>query len=307
MRALHYSQFGSADVFEVGEVPDPHRGPDTLVVQVKAAGLNPVDWKIRQGYLQGAVDVHFPAVPGWDVSGVVVQAGLDTPEFAVGDEVFAYARADVVHGGTVAELAAVPVRTAALKPRNLSHEQAAAVPLAGLTALQALRRAGVGEGDTVLIHGGAGGVGTFGIQLARLAGARVVATASAANHEFLEGLGATAISYGEGLAQRALEASPDGYSKILDFAGGASLDVTHEVLAQGGTVASIADARAKTEFGGHYVWVRPSSSDLEHLAGLLNAGKLTVEVAEVFDLDHSIDAYRLLEGGHVRGKVVVRV
>lgn len=307
MRALTYSSFGSSDVFALADIPEPHRGPDTLVVEVKAAGLNPVDWKVRQGYLQGMIDVHFPAVPGWDVAGVVVATGLDTPEFAVGDEVYAYARADVVQGGTLAQKVAVPVRTAAHKPRSLSFEQAAAVPLAGLTALQSVHRTGVTSGQDVLIHGGAGGVGSFGIQLAVLAGARVVATASEANHDFLRGLGAVPTTYGDGLAERALELTPGAYDVVLDFAGGASLDATSAVLKPGGKVLSIADPRALTEFGGQYAWVRPSATDLAELGSLFDQGKLTVEVAQVFELDDAVAAYRLLEGGHVRGKVVVRV
>lgn len=307
MRALTYASFGTSDVFALADVPEPHRGPDTLVVEVKAAGLNPVDWKIRQGYLQGLIDVQLPAVPGWDVAGVVVATGLDTPEFKVGDEVFAYARADVVHGGTIAEKVAVPVRTAALKPASLSFEEAAAVPLAGLTAFQSVRHAAVGAGETVLIHGGAGGVGAFGIQLAALAGARVVATASEGNHDFLRSLGAEPTTYGEGLAERARDLAPEGYDVVLDFAGGASLDSTAAVLKPGGRVVSIADARAATEFGGRNLWVRPSTADLTELAGLFDAGKLRVEIAQVFELDRAVDAYRLLEGGHVRGKVVVRV
>src|SRR5918997_5810216 len=165
MRAITYSRFGDPDVLELTDQPDPHVGPDTVVVRVRAASVNPVDWKIRQGHLQGLIDATFPVVPGWDVAGVVEQVGLDTPEFEVGDEVYGYVRKDVVGGGTTAELVAAPVRTLARKPSSLSWEEAAAVPLAGLTAYQTLRRLGVTEGDTVLIHNAAGGVGAFGVQI----------------------------------------------------------------------------------------------------------------------------------------------
>ena len=176
MKALHYDGFGGLDQLSVGELPDPHIGPDTLLVKVVAAGINPVDYKVREGYLEGLIDTVFPVVPGWDVAGVVVSPGLDTPEFAAGDEVLAYARADVVHGGTLAELVAVPVRAAAHKPASVSFEDAAALPLAGLTALQSVRRSGLKAGDAVLVHAAAGGVGSFATQLAVLAGARVVGT-----------------------------------------------------------------------------------------------------------------------------------
>jgi NADPH2:quinone reductase len=201
---------------------------------------------------------------------------------------------------------AIPVRALAHKPRSISFEQAAAVPLTGLTALQSVRRAGVAAGDRVLIHGGAGGVGSFGVQLAVLAGATVVATASAVNHSYLESLGATPIEYGDGLVERSLDASPAGYDVILDFAGGASLDGTRQLLRDGGRVVSIADARA-VEFGGVNLWVRPDAAGLAELAELIDAGRLRVEVAQVFELADAADAYRALQGGHVRGKIVVRV
>lgn len=307
VRAITYAEYGSADVLTLSDIPEPHIGPDTLVIEVRAAGINPVDYKVREGYLDTILDTHFPAVPGWDVAGVVLKTGLDTPEFAVGDEVYAYARLDALMGGTLAEQAAVPVRALAHKPASVSFEEAATVPLTGLTALQAVRRAGVRTGDRVLIHGGAGGVGSFGVQLAALEGASVVATASERNHDYLRDLGATPIEYGDGLAARALEASPGGYDVILDFAGGASLDATARVLRDGGRVVSIADARARTEFGGQHMWVRPDAAGLAELAGLIDAGTLRVEVAQVFDLEHTADAYRALESGHTRGKIVVRV
>lgn len=305
MRAITYAQFGSGDVFEMSEIPAPHVTPDAVVVEVKAASLNPVDFKVREGYLAGLIDTHFPVIPGWDVAGVVTQVGLDTPEFQVGDEVFAYARKDSIGAGTIAEFVSVPVRTAALKPKSIGFEQAAAVPLAGLTALQSARRAGVAPGQAVLIHGGAGGVGSFAVQLAVMAGATVVATASAKNHDYLRDLGAIPIEYGEGLAARALELGPGGYDVILDYAGGASLDDTAALLKIGGTVASVADPRARDEFGGIYAWVRPDSADLAELARLIDAGKLKVEVAQTFPMADTRAAYAELEGGHVRGKIIV--
>ncbi|WP_377103519.1 NADP-dependent oxidoreductase [Propionicimonas sp. T2.31MG-18] len=305
MRALHYNEFGGPGVMTVGEVPDPHIGPDTMLVKVLAAGINPVDYKVREGYLAGLIDTIFPAVPGWDVAGVVVRPGLDTPEFVAGDEVLAYARADVVHSGTLAELVAVPVRTATRKPATVSFEDAAALPLTGLTALQSIRRSGLREGDTVLVHAAAGGVGAFATQLAVLAGARVVGTAGPANHEFLRSLGAEPVAYGEGLVAAARAVAPDGFDVVLDCVGGAALDVTPDLLRPGGSVVSIADGRAASEFGGQYVWVRPDRDDLAELAGLVADGRLRVHVSAVYDLEHAVDAYRALESGHTRGKIVV--
>jgi NADPH2:quinone reductase len=307
MRAITYAKFGGADVLELTEQPDPHIGPDTLLVRVKAASVNPVDWKVREGYLEGLIDTVFPAVPGWDVAGVVEQVGLDTPEFQVGDEVYGYVRKDTVQGGTFAELVAAPVRTLARKPASLSFEEAAAVPLAGLTAYQAIRRAGVREGQTVLVHAAAGGVGAFAVQLAKVLGARVIGTASEGNHEFLRALGAEPVTYGDGLTDRVRALAPDGVDVALDFAGGESVAASAQVLAGDGTIASITDATARTEHGGHYVWVRPSTADLDALTALFDAGRLSVEIARVFDLADAADAHRASETGHIRGKVVVRV
>ena len=306
MRALLYDQFGGNEKFRVGAVSDPLVGPDSILVRVVAAGLNPVDYKVREGYLQQLMPTVFPVVPGWDVAGVVVRTGLDAPEFAVGDEVLAYARKDFVHGGTLAEFVEVPVRTAAHKPPGLGFEEAAALPLTGLTALQTVRRSGLGEGSTVLVHAAAGGVGSFATQLAVMAGARVVGTAREANHDYLRTLGAEPVSYGDDLVVAARALVPEGYDVILDYAGGQAIDTVPDLLRPGGSVVSIADGRV-TGLGGIYAWVRPSRSDLAELAALAAAGRLTVTVSEVFDLDNAAEAYRSLEGGHTRGKIVVRI
>jgi NADPH2:quinone reductase len=305
MRAITYSEFGDASVLALSEVSEPNPGPDEVIVEVRAVGLNPVDWKARQGYLEPMIGSIFPVTPGWDVAGVVTRLGADTPEFAIGDEVFAYARKDVLRSGTLAEKVAVPVRALARKPASATFEEAAAVPLTGLTALRSVRRANVGEGDTVLIHGGSGGVGSFAIQLAALAGAAVTATASTRNHEYLSQLGATPIEYGDGLVERALAAQPGGYSVVLDFAGGGALASTPALLREGGRVVSIAEGKAAVELGGSVVWVRPDSEGLAELAALIDAGKLRVEVAGVYPLERTAEAYRELEAGHVRGKLVV--
>lgn len=307
MKALTYSSFGSADVFELKEIPDPHPGSDSVLVQVKAASVNPVDYKAREGHLRGVIDTVFPAVPGWDVAGVVVRPGLDTPEYKVGDEILAYARKDVISGGTLAELVEVPVRTAAPKPAGLSFEQAAALPLTGLTALQTVRRAGVSAGQTVLVHAAAGGVGSFAVQLAALAGARVVGTASERNHEYLRSLGAEPVAYGDGLVEAAKALVPDGFDVILDYVGGEAMETVPALLREAGTVASIIDPRARDVYGGQYAWVRPDSEQLAELAQLAAEGALKVEIADVYELDQAAEAYRRLEGGHVRGKLVVRV
>ncbi|HET8600189.1 MAG TPA: NADP-dependent oxidoreductase [Segeticoccus sp.] len=305
MKAMTYTEYGDPDVLELTDRPDPKVAPAEVLIRVKSAAVNPVDWKVMSGGLDPMLEAVFPVVPGWDVSGVVQRVGLDTPEFQPGDEVIAYARKDVVHGGTFAELVSAPVRTVARKPASLDWHQAAGLPLAGLTAYQLLSRLGTGEGDTVLVHNASGGVGSFAVQVAQSMGARVIGTASQRNHDYLRSLGAEPVEYGEGLPDRVRRLAPEGVDVVVDFVGGV-LEQTRAVLREGGRHGSIAD-RSVTEAGGLYLWVRPDAQDLTQLADLADAGKLSVEVAEVFPLEKAADAFRLSQQGHVRGKVAVQV
>lgn len=305
MRAAFYTEYGGPEVVQVGELPDPKVGPSEVLVRVRSTSVNPVDWKLATGGLDALMETVFPVVPGWDVAGVVERVGLDTPEFAVGDEVFAYARKDFVHGGTYAELVTVPVRALARKPAALSWDQAAAVPLAGLTAFQLLTRLGCGPGDTVLVHAAAGGVGTLAVQIARSLGARVIGTASEGNHPFVAELGGEPVEYGDGLAGRVRALAPGGVDVVVDLVGG-MLDVTTAVLAPGGRHGSIAD-HSVGQAGGLYAWVRPSAGDLTELARLVDDGALQVQVAEAFDLADAADAWRMSKAGHTRGKIAIRV
>ena len=302
---MAYDAYGSDDVLALRELPDPKVGPGEVRIRVRRAGVNPVDWKVMSGGLDGLMDAVFPVVPGWDVAGVVEAVGIDSPEFEVGDEVVAYARKDVVHGGTFAELVTMSVRGVALKSSAMSWDEAGGLPLAGLTALQTLDRLVVSASDTVLIHGGAGGVGALAVQIAKARGARVLATASPANHEFLSDLGATPVAYGDGAAERIREIAPDGVDVVADFVGGV-LDVTTAVLAPGGRHASIADASV-LEAGGSWFWVRPSAEGLAELGRLAEAGQLTVPVAEVLPLEQLAQAFARSREGHVRGKLVLAV
>ncbi|MEO6703044.1 MAG: NADP-dependent oxidoreductase [Jatrophihabitantaceae bacterium] len=305
MKAISYDQYGDPDVLTLCERPKPKLAPGEVLIRVRSASVNPVDWKVMAGGLDALMEVVFPVIPGWDVSGVVEAVGLDTPEFSPGDEVISYARKDYVHGGTFAEYVAVPARSVARKPASLDWNQAAGLPLAGLTAYQLLTRLGLSRGETVLIHGGAGGVGLLGIQIARSRGARVIATASPANHDFLAALGAEPVAYGDGLADRVRALAPDGVDVVADFVGGV-LEVTRAVLSDNGRHASIADPEVGSA-GGSQVWVRPIGSDLQKLADLADAGQLSVTVAETFELADAAKAFRLSQQGHVRGKIAISV
>ncbi|GHC79104.1 NADP-dependent oxidoreductase [Streptomyces flavofungini] len=307
MKAISYRAYGGPEVLEYGDVRDPKVGPDTVLVKVRAAALNPVDYKCREGYLDAALDPVFPVIPAWDVAGVVVQPGVAAPEFAVGDEVIGYVREDFLSRGTLAEYVAAPVRTLARKPRNLSFEEAAGLPLAGLTAYQVITKAlAVTAGDVVLVHAAAGGVGAFAVQLARHAGARVIGTASERNHAFLRELGAEPVTYGDGLAERVRALAPEGVDAAFDTIGGDTLKLSADLLAPGGRLASIADGSV-IALGGQYCFVRPDPADLTRLTELVEQDVLTVHVQETFPLEQAADAFRLIEEGRTRGKIVVRV
>ncbi|MDD9376006.1 NADP-dependent oxidoreductase [Streptomyces sp. ZAF1911] len=305
MRAMTYDTYGGVEVLSENRIPVPKVGPGEVLVRVRCASVNPVDWKIMAGGLDGLMDVVYPVVPGWDVAGTVEYVGIDTPEFTTGDEVVAYARKDYVHGGTFAEFVTVPVRALAPKPASLTWQQAAGLPLAGLTAYQLLTRLDTGKEDTVLVHGAAGGVGSLGVQIARALGARVIGTASARNHDRLRELGCEPVEYGDGLAERVRALAPDGVTVVADFVGGV-LDTTRAVLAEGGRHASIAD-HTVLGAGGQWMWVRPVGADLAELGRLADAGQLTVTVAETFPLAELAAAFELSREGHTAGKIVLEV
>ncbi len=306
MRATYLESFGAPhDVIVVGERPDPLLGPDGVLVEMRAASVNPVDWKIVGGGLQGAFPHHFPLIPGWDVAGVVRAVGPAVTQVAPGDRVLAYDREDHVQNGTYAELTTVPERAVAKIPDGVDDVTAGALPLAGLTALQLVEATGVSAGDTVLVHAAAGGVGQFAVQLARLRGATVIGTASERNHEHLQTLGATPVAYGDGLVERVRAIAPAGVDVVLDFVGGEALAATPELLAPDGRVGSIVDAATVTELGGHYVFVRGIGTQLQELVDLVAAGDLVVDVAQTFTLDRTADALAASAEGHVRGKIVI--
>lgn len=303
MQAMTYAQYGGTEVLEQTRRPTPKVAPGAVLIRVKAAGVNPVDWKLMSGGLDGLLDVNFPVIPGWDVAGVVEAVGFDTPEFKVGDEVYSYGRRDTVHGGTFAELVALPVALVAHKPASLSWAEAAALPLTGLTAQRSLDALDVAAGQTLLIHNGSGSAGRTGIQLAVHAGLRVIATGSPENHGRLRELGAEPITYGTNLAERVRALAPDGVDAVADFIG----DVVQDTLAAlrpGGRHVSITDPEVLSH-GGRYLWVRPSGAELRRLSALVEAGALSVDVAHTFPLQDAARAFEASMTGHGAGKIVL--
>ena len=304
MRAAVYDRFGDESVLRiVDDHPEPPVGPDVVLVRAHAAGVNPVDLAIRAGHLAGAYPHHFPITPGWDLSGVVEKVGPAVVDFAPGDEVFGYVRRDDVQWGTAADLVPVPQRCLAHKPESLSFAEAGALPLAGLTAYQALTEVlDVGEGDRVLVHRAAGGVGFFAVQIAAALGAHVVGTASPKNHGFLRDAGAAEVlDYSAGPISEQLTEPVDA---VLDLVGGDALADAPKQARDASRIASVVDPGV-LDLGGRYVFVRPDSHDLEELGRMADAGQLRVSIAKAFPLEQIADAHRLVAGGHVRGKVVV--
>jgi NADPH:quinone reductase-like Zn-dependent oxidoreductase len=307
VRAAIYDEYGDAGVLQVRDVDDPPVGPDTVLVRARATSVNPVDWKVRRGYLRGAFPHHLPIIPGWDVAGVVEAVGpAVTTGLQVGDEVWGYVRRDDLHQGTSAELVPAPQRTVARKPPGLSFEEAAAVPLAGLTAWQTLVDAlHVRSGDRVLVHAASGGVGHLAVQIAVALGADVVGTASMRNLDYLRSLGAaTVVDYAAGPVSEQLEGPVDA---VLDLVGGQALADAPRQVRDVRRVASIIEPDTVLGLGGRYVFVSPDAEDLDELRGLVDAGKLRVDLAATFPLDRIADAHRLSEEGHTRGKIAVRI
>lgn len=308
MQAMMIDAFGDPSTLEAREVDDPAMGPDAVLVETRAAGVNPVDWKIISGGLQGAFPHHFPLIPGWDVAGVVRAIGPAVQEFVVGDEVMGYVRKDHVRDGTYAELVAARPRHLAPRPSSVSFAAAAALPLAGLTALQSLRLVGVAAGDTVLVHGAAGGVGLFAVQLAASRGATVIGTASERNHDYLRDLGAIPVSYGDGLAERVADAAPDGLSAAVDYVGtDEAFAVSARLVADPARISSNVDPEAVAEVGGRYCFVRPQADDLAHLSKLVDSGELRIEVQQTYALTDAAAALEESRDGHVRGKLALTI
>lgn len=309
MKAVRYGRYGAAEILELAEVPDPEPGPGEVLVEVHAASVNPVDWKIRSGLLRGLFGVRFPAIPGRDGAGVVAAVAGDVAGVGAGDEVCFIAG----HGGqgSYAEKIVLAADGLALKPAGLSFAEAAAFPLAGMTAWAALVDAApVEPGMRVLIHGGGGGVGGIAIQLARHLGAgTVAATCSAANVERVMALGADrAIAYDREDFADAIA----GQDLVFDTQGGEVHRKSYQVLRKGGTLVWITagpveDLSARYGVIAVQARVRPDPDGLRRLAGLVARGAIRPDLGRVMALADAAEAHRISESGHAQGKIVLRV
>lgn len=314
MRAMVISRFGGPDVFELQDRPRPVAGPGELLVRVVASGTNPVDAKIRQaGSWAG---IPFPAVLGYDVSGVVEEVGPGVTGFKAGDEVFYTPEIFGNPNGSYADYTVAAASIVAHKPPSLSHVEAAGIPLAGGTAWEAIiRRLAVRPGETVLIHGGAGGVGSFAIQFAKAAGARVLATASKANHEAMRDLGAdVTLDYRDTdvMDQILREAGGAGVDASFDTVGG-NVPMSTQVTRPFGRIATILpptgdlDAlyvKNQTLYG---TFLTREGARLREMAPLFERGQARVIVDAVLPLEQVGKAHERLDSGHGRGKIILQV
>ncbi|MEV7403567.1 NADP-dependent oxidoreductase [Streptomyces sp. NPDC091267] len=302
-KAYVFTRNGGPEVEALVEQDAPVPGPGERLVAVRAAGVNPVDWKLRAGYTRpGSEPQPFPTVLGSEAAGVVEAIGPDVEGFAVGDEVFG----NPVTGG-YAEYTLLPVAVTAHKPAGLSFTDAAALPVAAATAYDGVRQLGPAPGSTLLVTGAGGGVGSAAVQLAHHAGVRVIGVASPAKKDFVESLGAVHVESGAGLADRVRAAAPDGVDAIFDLVGGDTLKEVAPLLADPARLISAAGKPLAQELGGAAVARARTAAVLDEVADLVVGGVLCTHVTRTFPLVSAGEALRTVETGHARGKIVIEV
>lgn len=307
MKAIRFHEYGGPEVLKYEDAPKPEPAAGELVIRVHATSINPVDWKVRAGHMKGMINYTLPLIPGWDVSGVVESAGAGT-HMKPGDEV--YSKPDLSRNGTYAEFVAVKESEVAAKPKSIDHITAASIPLAGLTAYQALYdAANLSAGQKLLIHGAAGGVGTFAIQLAKLRGAYIIATASKKNHDFLKSLGANeCIDYNTTKFEDVVRDA----DVVLDTITGETMERSWPVVKKGGILVSILEPPKPEKAAAHgcrchHTFVQSNAAELTELAKLVDSGKLKPIIEKVYPLSEARAAQESNAQGHTRGKIVLRV
>jgi NADPH:quinone reductase-like Zn-dependent oxidoreductase len=299
MRAAQFSRFGGPEVLEIVDLPDPHPGPGEVRIAVRAAGVNASDWKKRQGLM----DEDLPQTMGYEAAGIVDEVGEDVTDVAVGDRVFGLSG----DGAAQAELAVLSAW--ARIPHTLDFAGAAALPSSVETAARALDQLAVGSGNTVLINGASGSVGSAAVQLAVARGARVIGTGSPDTHDYLRQLGAEPVAYGDGMTGRVRAIAPEGLDRALDIAGSGVLAELIDLAGGAEHVLTIADFKGAQQYG-----VRFSRGDsgraiyaLAEVGDLVEAGKFSLPIGQMFPLADVVEAHRVGEAGRVRGKLVLLV
>jgi NADPH:quinone reductase-like Zn-dependent oxidoreductase len=302
-RAVRFDEYGGVDVLKVVDVEDPAPGPGQLLVRVKAAGINPGEASIREGLLHERWPATFPSGQGSDLAGVVEAVGDGVSDFQAGDEVLGFTD----NRASQAELAVVNAEDATRRPAGVPWEVAGALHVVGATAFAAVRAVTLSEGDTVVVSGAAGGVGSLTVQLARRTGAAVIGLASESNHEWLRGHGVIPVTYGDGVADRIREAAPDGVDALIDTFGGGYVDLALSLGVAPERIDTIIDWDAVAKYGvkaeGNAAGA--SAETLAQLAALIDQGALEVPIAATYPLDQVRDAYAELARRHTRGKIVL--
>jgi NADPH:quinone reductase-like Zn-dependent oxidoreductase len=302
-RAVRFDEYGGVDVLKVVDIDRPVPGSGQLLVRVKAAGINPGESKIREGLLHDLFPATFPSGQGSDLAGIVEQVGDGVDGFQPGDEVIGYTD----NRASQAELVVVDAENVTRRPPNVPWEVAGALFVAGATAYAAVRAVALKPGDTVVVAGAAGGVGSIAVQLAVLAGATVIGLAGEANHEWLRAHGVVPVTYGDGVVDRIRQAAPDGVDAFIDTVGGGYVELALQLGVAPQRIDTIADFEAVAKHGvkadGNAAGA--SAQTLAELAGLIADGKLEVPIAATYPLDQVRDAYVELERGHTRGKIAL--
>lgn len=315
MKAIFIDRFGGPEQLKIGRLNIPKPGPGEVQIRIIYSAVNPVDWKIRTGLLEKRIPHYFPAILGWDASGIISELGSGVNKFKVGDEIFAYCRKPVVKEGTYAEYICYPAENVAFKPKKLSFAQAAAIPLAGLTAWQCLFDAAkLQKGETILIQAGAGGVGSLAIQFAKEAGARIITTASQSNHDFVESLGADEMIdyHTQSVKDEIKKYAPQGLDVVFDTLGGKALLESYSYLKPGGRLVSIVEPPneeigSKLKIKVIYHFVNPNGKELQHIGDLIDAGKVKPIPIQEMPMEKAAEAQEENRKGHVQGKIVLEV
>ncbi|WP_024516457.1 NADP-dependent oxidoreductase [Bradyrhizobium sp. Tv2a-2] len=305
MKAIIYRRYGGPEVLEYADIPDPKLGQNDVLIAVRAAALNPADIALQAGLGDSFMDVWFPVVPGWDVAGVVAAVGAGISEFAPGDEVMSYIRQDILHSGAFAELVSTDVSNVALKPKTSSWVEAAGLPLAGLTASRAVDVIlKVKAGETLLLHGAAGGVGVIAAQLAKLRGARVIGSCSEGNRSILNELGIEPVDYGRALGEQVRAIAPDGVDVVLDCVGRDALATSTGLVRSETRVGTIAPGDAADV---KMIFVRQDIVMLNQLATLVDQAALRIPIAAIYPLSEAAEAQQALGRRHGPGKIVLEL
>lgn len=305
MKAVRIHEYGGPEVLRYEDVPRPEPAADEVLVRIHAAGVNPIDWKVREGHIPS---YSLPLILGWDLSGVVEAAGSATADFKVGDEV--YTAADREHIGSYAEYVTIPESQLAIKPKSIDHIHAAGVPLAALTAWQAIfEKADLSAGQTVLIHGAAGGVGHYAVQFAKWKGAKVIGTATGEGVDIVRDLGADeVIDY----KQKRFEDEVHDVDVVLDVIAGETQERSWRVLKKGGILVStlgISSPEAASEHGvrAEAVYRHADAGQLKQIAELIDDGHVAPVVETVLPLAEARRAHEISQSGQAHGKIVLRV